>query len=847
MKKLILIDGNAIVHRAFHALPALTSNKGVVTNAVYGFTSILLRVIKELKPDYIAAAFDLAGPTFRHEQFEEYKIHRVKAPDELYKQIPIVKEVLTAFGVPVYEMEGFEADDLIGTLAARAKKEKDLQTIIATGDLDTLQLVDDKKVVVFTLRKGVTDTVMYDEDAVMSRYGLRPDQLSDYRGLKGDPSDNIPGVPGVGEKTAGQLIQEFGSLDGLYKNIERSKNPSFAKASEGKVSEKLKEKLLANKDNAFFSKQLSEIVCDLDVDFSLTKADWRKNYNLAKIETIFKDLAFFSLLKRLPEIGLAVQKGLDLSEIKEGEEIAQTIQKPEEKNIFFVAGDGMKLESEVVSNPKQIIIGHDLKSALKPLISRDIEIKCQLFDTKIAAYLLYPDLRDYDFHKIYYAEFKEDADDPDQKAIYLARLKKHFEQKLESARLIEVFVKIEMPLMEVLAEMELNGIKINTKALGRLLQSTSKELERLEAKIYKLAGMTFNINSPQQLSEVLFNKLVLRGKVRKTGGGKLSTAAGELEKLRDEHPIIDLILEQRELQKLKTTYIEPFPELIGADGRIHTTYNQTGAATGRLASQDPNLQNIPIKTKLGQEFRKAFIAQEGYQLVSFDYSQLELRIAAHIAKDEKMIKAFLNGEDIHTRTAVEIFGVPADKVTKEMRDRAKVLNFGIIYGMGPVSFARAAGVGRQEAQEFIAKYFGEFAGVARYMQEIKDRAHREGYVETIFGRRRPLLDIHSTMPQIQAAAERAAINHPIQGTNADLIKMAMRKIHDYIHSELAKDDCRMLLQVHDELVFEIKKSKIKKIAPDIKKIMENIHKLAVSLVVDVRAGDNWQDVESLEG
>lgn len=846
MKKLILIDGNALVHRAFHALPALTSNKGVVTNAVYGFTSILLRTIKDLKPDYIAAAFDLAGPTFRHEQFEDYKIHRVKAPDELYRQIPIVKEVVATFGIPVYEMKGYEADDLIGTLATRGKKEKDLQTIIATGDLDTLQLVDGKKVVVFTLRKGVTDTVIYDEDAVMTRYGLKPGQLNDYRGLKGDPSDNIPGVPGIGEKTASQLIQQFGSLEKMYEKLEKNKD---IKEEEIIISEKLKEKLLTNKESAFFSKQLSEIVCDLDIDFSLAKADWRKNYNLSKIETAFKDLGFFSLLKRLPEIGLSAQGGLDLDggqekapEFKEKINESQIIN---EENTFIVT-ESNKLTESVLDSSKQIIVGHDLKNSLKPFVSESIEIKSHLFDTKIAAYLLYPDLRDYDFHKIYYSEFHEEANNPEQKTAYLLRLKKHLEQKIESARLDDVFEKIEMPLIKVLAEMELNGIKINTKAIAKLLKSTNAELEKLEDKIYKLAEVSFNINSPQQLGEVLFNKLALKGKVRKTGGGKLSTAAPELEKLRDEHPIINLILEQRELQKLKTTYIEPFPQLVASDGRIHTTYNQAGAATGRLASQDPNLQNIPIKTKLGQEFRKVFIAEDGYKLVSFDYSQLELRIAAHIAKDQKMIEIFKKGEDIHTRTASEIFEVEPSKVTKEMRRQAKVLNFGIIYGMGAMGFSRASGVDRQRAREFIAKYFAEFSGVARYMEEIKDKAKRDGYVETIFGRRRQLLDIYSTMPQIQAAAERAAINHPIQGTNADLIKLAMSKIYDYIHSSLEKNVCRMLLQVHDELVFEIKEAKLKQVTPEIKKIMENIHKLAVPLVVDVKSGDNWQDTEKLK-
>ncbi len=848
MRKLVLIDGNALVHRAFHALPALTSSRGVVTNAVFGFTSILLKTIKDLKPDYIAAAFDLAGPTFRHEQFEDYKVHRVKAPEELYKQIPIVKEVLRAFGIPIYEKESYEADDLIGTLATKAKNEKDLQVIIATGDLDTLQLVEGQKVVVFTLRKGMTDTVVYDETAVVERYGLKPEQLNDYKGLKGDPSDNIPGVPGVGDKTASELIRRFGSLEEMYQRLEGQKSPPkadppLAEKGESEISEKLKEKLLVNKDQAFFSKQLSEIITDLDIDFSLEKADWRQNQNQSKIEFVFKDLGFFSLLKRLPEAGVTVQAGLDLPPANRP--AAKIEFTPGDGNIYAVKESG-EISKKVLEDDGQTIIGHGLKNILKPFIADGIEIKSRLFDTQIAAYLLYPDLRDYEFHKVYYSEFREEAGDPDQKPAYLNRLKLHLWEKMKSARLLKVFEDIEMPLIKILAEMELKGIKVNTETLAGLLKSANKELAKLETKIYKLAGADFNINSPRQLGEVLFRKLGLKGRVRKTGGGALSTAAPELEKLRDEHPIIDLVLQYRELQKLKTTYIEPFPGLVSpADGRVHTTYNQTGTATGRLASQDPNLQNIPARTELGQEFRKAFVAEAGYQLASFDYSQLELRIVAHVAHDQKMIEAFERGEDIHTRTAAEIFEVRPQDVTKEMRRQAKVLNFGIIYGMGPLGFSLASGVDRLRAREFITKYFAEFSGVARWMEEIKAKARRDGYVETIFGRRRQLLDIYSTMPQIAAAAERAAINHPIQGTAADLMKLAMIKVHDFIHKNHARKELKLLLQVHDELVIEVKDELIGEIAGSVREIMENIYKLKVPLVVDVKSGENWQEQKTV--
>lgn len=705
-KKIVLIDGNALVHRAFHALPPLTSPAGQVTNAVFGFSSILIKMIKDLKPDYIIATFDMAGPTFRHEQFDQYKAKRVKAPVELYDQIPLVKQVLKGFGIPMFEMEGYEADDLIGTLAKRVhnqKKNQDIQVVIATGDLDTLQLVDDDRVVVYTMRKGMADTVLYDEKAVMERYGLAPNQLADYRGLKGDPSDNIPGVPGIGEKTGSELIKDFGSLEALYENSQSSKFQA--------LSSKLRDKLVEHKDQAFFSKQLSQIVCDLDVDFDLAKARWRDHVDLKKLEALFVEFGFKSLGKRLQEIGFEVE-------------------------------------------------------------TRD--------------------------------------------------------EKLPMA--IE---QIETPLTPVLRDMEKWGIKIDTGMLVKLLKKTNEELADLEKQIYGQAGTTFNINSPSQLATVLYDKLELKGRIRKTAGGARSTAAPELEKLRDEHAIIDLILQYRELMKLKTTYIEPFPTLVVADGRIHTTYDQLGAATGRLSSSNPNLQNIPTRTPLGQEFRKAFIAEDGFDLVSLDYSQIELRMVAHIAQDKKMIEAFRKGEDIHTRVA---------ETLNISRRQAKVLNFGVLYGMGPLGVARAAGVSREQGREFIEKYFAEFSGVAAYVERTKQQAHEKGYVETLFGRRREIPEIKSTMPQLAATGERMAVNMPIQGTAADLIKMAMIKIYDEIRGN---DDARMLLQIHDELVFEIKRDLVPMIVPKLKTIMETVHAFDVPIVVDAKVGKNWQEMKPL--
>lgn len=881
MKKLVLIDGNALVHRAFHALPALTSPKGVITNAVFGFSSILLRMIKDLKPDYIAATFDLAGPTVRHSEFDGYKANRKRAPQELYDQIVLVKEVVTAFGIPIYEKPGYEADDLIGTLATRAKAEPDVQVIIATGDLDTLQLVEGTKVNVFTLKKGVNDTIIYDEAAVKERYELKPDQLVDYRGLKGDPSDNIPGVHGIGEKTAITLIQEYGTLENLYKELEDENSTHV-------ISAKLKDKLIEGKAMAFLSKQLSIIYTDLDIDFSLTKCDWHKAMKREQVEHLFKEFGFSSLIRRLDDLDKAAQAGFDLFvqpaiaakvsafeiiNIRSQSDISVLLDKAQKTGAYaltvalsdmtsdisdiYIATDSRsvyqisladfkgKLPVEIrdlLTNPKLKKYTHGAKHILKLLLSHDIKAHTD-FDTQIAAYLLNPDQRDYDLGKLYFAEFNQSLETGKAgEAIAILALTPKLQAGIGEFNLEKILYEIELPLIDVLIDMELQGIKIDIEILKKLLITTNKSLAELEKQIYELAGQDFNINSPAQLGTILFEKLDIKGRVKKTGGGAKSTAAPELEKLRAIHPIIPLVLNYRELQKLKTTYIEPFPLLVAADGRIHTTYSQTVAATGRLASQDPNLQNIPTRTELGQEFRKAFIAESGYQLLACDYSQLELRLAAHLANDEKMIGAFTRGEDIHTRTAAEIFGVSPEAVTKDMRRHAKTLNFGVLYGMGPVAFSQQAGVTMTEAKEFIRKYFVEFSGITRFIEETKIKAREMGYTETLFGRRRSTKDIFSTMPQVRAQAERMAVNHPIQGTEADLIKMAMIKVADYIKNNHASGEIRMLLQVHDELVFEIKSELVDNVALKLKDIMESVHSFNVPIIVDIKKGPNWAEM-----
>lgn len=761
-KTLVLIDGHALVHRAYHALPPLSTGSGELVNAVFGFSSILLKVLKDLVPDYIAATFDLAGPTFRHKEFEAYKATRVKAPDELYAQIGRVKDVLAAFNIPVFEAPGFEADDVIGTIvkqvqspavakALAGKQKSKLKTIIVTGDLDTLQLVE-KNVNVYTLKKGVKDTVMYDETAVAERFeGLSPEQMTDYKGLKGDPSDNIPGVPGVGEKTAIELLKKYGSLENLYKELEKLK----VKKGKSKVgSQKLIEKLLEFKEQAFFSKYLGTIKQDAPIKFKLAAALTR-DFDKEKVVKIFKDLGFYSLVNRLPEFDKNGQ-------IK--------------KIIPTKAGESEKGPANT------------LPLALEPSASEKIE---------------------------------------------QARLQGVLSDKI---------YQLEKDLAPIISRMQQTGIKLDIAYLKKLSGQVNQELSELEKNIIKLAGQNFNVNSPQQLSQILFEKLGLQIKgLKKTPGKVISTAAAELEKLKGQHAIIELILRQRELAKLKNTYIDALPLLVGADGRLHTSYDSLGTTTGRLSSKNPNLQNIPIRTDLGNEIRKAFVAEKGCKLLSADYSQIELRVVAHLAQDKEMIRIFKEGKDIHNATAAEILGVKENEVTKEARRMAKVLNFGVIYGMSLHGFAEAAGVELARAKEFIKKYFVEFSGVARFIEQTKKDAARDGFVQTLFGRKRFIPEINSSAWNLKQAAERMAINMPVQGTAADLLKMAMVEVNLKLKNERVK----MLLQVHDELVFEVGEKEMPRIAKIIKEAMENIYQLVVPLKVDVEIGENWGELEHL--
>src|SRR3989344_5556931 len=836
-EKLFLIDGNALVHRAYHALPPL-SQKGEPTNAVYGFTSVLLKVIRELKPDYIVATFDLPEPTFRHKAFDEYKIHRPKTPDDLISQFPKVKEVLSAFSIPILEKAGFEADDIIGTVCRQAKdRAPDVKCVIITGDLDTLQLINENTEVC-TLKKGMSETVIYNDKAVRDRFsGLAPEQMSDYKGLVGDQSDNIPGVPGVGEKTAIQLLTEYKTLENIYENISL-------------IQEKWRKKLEENKDQAFFSKMLATIKTDVPVELDLEKARFGE-YDYGTVESVFKKFGFFTLLSRLKEsdgissaqpIGAqaASSKPIDAGEMKLGksDEVAIEVadgnpqtqraeQSPYDGKIAF-SGDGKEIyisdisqSKTILENEKQKKIGHDLKSVIKNLRQKDVVLKGVYFDVMIASWLLSPDGKDYALLKIVAEHLRQRVSAEELMArapAYIFQLKIKLEQELQKEGLWKIFYEVEMPLLPALAEMEIAGVKVDKIRLKQLSLRLADEEIKLQKHIHQLAGEEFNVDSPLQLSKILFEKIGIKKPLRakKTKTGAYSTRADELEKLRESHPIIPEILRYRELAKIKNTYVDALLELINQKtGRIHTTYHQIGTATGRLSSSDPNLQNIPQKGELASAVRSVFVADSGYSLIAFDFSQIELRIIASLSGDEKMIEIFRSGKDIHRATAAVINHVSLEEVTPEMRNAAKALNFGIMYGMGQRAIAAAAGIDVKTAKQFIDEYFRDFNKVAEFMENTKHFAEKNGFVQTLLGRKRWLADINSPNAFLQQMAERAARNMPVQGLQADIIKLGMIKISKEVIAP-SGGDVRMLMQIHDELIFEVKDDRIESCVPAIK-------------------------------
>lgn len=880
-EKLVVIDSNAIIHRAFHALPPLTTKDGTLTNVVYGFALTLLSVLEKIKPDYIAATFDLKGPTFRHRKFKDYKATRKKAPDELYQQIPLVKDLVRAFNIPIFELKGFEADDLIGTIVKNPDINGNLEKVIVTGDMDALQLVD-KNVKVFTLRRGITDTVIYDQKKVKERYQLRPDQLIDYKALRGDPSDNIPGIKGVGEKTATDLLIKYKDLEGVYKNVEDISSPAIKK----KISE--------GKDDAFMSHDLARIRTDVPVKFKLE--DCRAiDYDKQIVVNFLREMEFFSLVKRVSgkteeeKASLAKTIGDRKIEIisrkKEVGGIVDGIKRkrkvalyfPEEvaedssgfgislgKTDYFVPFDFLSLFDDVFQNDKIVKIGYDFKNIFKQFFHqfggwKEVDLTDNFFDIQIASYLLKsgtrPELEKLIFEELG-AELKNKVvkkgqmnllvdnsemkqKETAEKAFWTGQLYSRYEKEIESLK--KVFDDLETPLIKILAKMEVAGVKVDKEILNNFSELITGRLNELEKKIFKLTGNEFNINSPSQLAEVLYGKLKISTVGIKRGKTGFSTNAEQLKKLFEVHPVIPLIEEYRGLFKLKTTYADALPGLIKEDGRIHTSFNQTVVATGRLSSSKPNLQNIPKKGDLGKTIREAFVAEKGKVLVSADYSQIDLRVAAHLSGDEKMVKIFEEGKDIHRATASWVNEIEEDKVTSQQRSEAKSLNFGVLYGMGIYGFMRDSGVSQKRAGFFIEQYMEKFSGLKKYLDETKEFAAKKGYVETEMGRRRYIANINSKNFQVRQASERMAINLPVQGLAADIMKLSMIEAEKLV-SEKYLNKVKAILQIHDELIFEVDSKNADKFMIDIKKNMESVYELKVPLIVDVGKGENWREL-----
>ncbi len=807
MKTLVLLDTHALIHRAYHALPKFVSkNTGEPTGALYGLSTMLLKVIRELKPDYIVAAFDRAEPTFRHDAYDGYKAQRPEAEEDLIKQLIRAHDIVSALGIPILDAVGFEADDVLGTIVEQVKKIKDLKIIIVSGDMDVLQLVEGERVVVFTLRKGIEDTIIYNEKKVEERYGFGPKHIVDFKGLKGDPSDNIVGVKGIGEKTATDIIKQFGTIENLYKKLESS-------GAEGKLKDKTIQLLKSHKKDAFFSKTLATIRRDAPVKFALPE----KQFELSKekLTKIFGELGFTSLIARIENIS------------KKKEKITKT-----PANAVFLMPDDASLKAvskkewlEISKN--KILISPDVKAVIKFLKKRGFPEPKSFFDLSVATWVVEST-----------AKIFEQPDIADLPEIY-AKL-----QKLTKERGVEkVLYEIEFPIIPILAEMEQRGISIDRKFLEKFKKETKTKLSELQDKIFKSAGREFNINSPAQMGDILESLNLFEGKIKKTKTGKISTKESELIKLRGKSPLIDLILEFRELNKLLSTYINPILELSLKDEKIHTTLRQTGTVTGRFSSEEPNLQNIPIRSDFGARVRGAFIASPGFTFAAFDYSQIELRILASAAKDAKMIEAFKKGVDIHKFTAANINNLPMDQVTDKMRSRAKTINFGIVYGMGVRQLAQSTGMNLAEAQKFYREYFNDFPEIKKYIEHLKNETKKTGYAETMLGRKR-FFDLESIRGNgfLEAQMERMAVNAVIQGTDADIVKLAMTAVH----KELDPRKIRPILQIHDELLYEVADDMIKKAVPRIRRIMEGVYKLAVPLSVDVKIGKSWGSLSKYE-
>ena len=828
-KTLVLLDSHAIIHRAYHALPDFASSEGVPTGALYGLSTMLMGILEKFKPNYIVACYDLPQPTYRHEAYKDYKGGRKKTDDALVEQLKSSRKIFEAFNIPMVDKVGFEADDMLGTIVHEVLDRKEMDNInivIASGDMDTLQLVTGDRVRVFTLKKGIKDTVIYNEDAVRERYQFGPLQLTDYKGLRGDPSDNIIGIAGIGEKTATTLITSFGSIEGIYEALE--KDPNLLK--QAGISDRMIELLDKGKEEALFSKMLATIRRDAPIDFKLPEEEWKSTVSVSKIEELFRDYEFRSLIPRVRQVLTGSVNGeakKDLDAVMQ----RSTNGGEQKKDLTNNASEEQEGLENVQTTEQQT--AEQLFTAIDPLLEKKLKIAVSVLNSTITD----PTLDDvFAITKTYDAN------------VALEKL----ESAIKAKNMDKILYEIEWPLIPILEQMKEVGIKIDVNFLKNLGREYHKKLRELETKIWKESGQEFNINSPKQMGEILFDKLGLGGKnIKKTAGGAKSTKESELEKMKGTHPIIDFILEYRELAKLLGTYIDVLPTLVDEKNRIHPDFIQMGASTGRMATQNPGVQNIPIKTELGRAVREAFISEDGYTLVSFDYSQIELRVAAILSGDEKLIDIFKNGIDVHTGVAAQVFGVAEKDVTKEMRRQAKVINFGILYGMGVNALKANLGSTQAEARAFYDNYFKTFKGVAEYLNKVKFETAQNGYTETLFGRRRYFEGINSKLPFIRAAAERMAINAPIQGTaTADMVKISMNMIHAKLKALGMLNDVRLLLQVHDELVFEIRTPEVKKMAIMIKQTMESVltpeQSKGVPIVTSANAGKNWNKLEALE-
>lgn len=884
MKKLIVIDGNSLANRAFYAIPILSNSKGVITNAVYGFTNMLMRLVKQEQPDYLAVAFDVSRKVFRHEQYADYKAQRKGMPEELRGQMDLIKDVLRAMNIAIYEAEGYEGDDVIGTMVRWAERE-DIASIIVTGDKDSLQLISDKTSVYLT-KKGISELGRYDYAAFHEEYNLVPDQVRDLKGLMGDSSDNIPGVPSVGEKTALKLLHQYGTVEELYLHLD-----DFA-------GKKLGEKLRDNKEQAFMSKELATIYCEVPLEFR--KEDLAvQPVQREQLIALYKDLELRSLLKDflaqypeepveqlweapkeedgsendevvLPKKGMLLTTPEQLQEkllLHDPTHIVLIFERTvgnivtgkvesigllvEEQPYMIACGarfaDCARLLKPWLESSKVMVLTDDAKKLYASLLPLGIRLRALVFDSTLAAYLLNPESKDLSVAglALQYFDVTLPAEPAEErmygllKGIYV--LSDHMLERLKEEQLLNLYVQIELPLAELLSSMEYEGVRIDTAYLEELGRELSERIDRLAEKLYDAAGEQFNLNSSKQLGVVLFEKMGLPV-VKRTKTG-YSTDAEVLDTLAEEYEFVKDILAYRQLTKLKSTYVDGILKLVdGQTGKVHTTFNQTITATGRLSSTEPNLQNIPIKTEEGKRIRKAFKpAQIDNVLVAADYSQIELRILAHMSKDSVLTESFRNNEDIHRRTASEVFGVAMEDVTKEMRRNAKAVNFGIIYGQTEFGLSKELGISRKEAKDYIESYFARYSGVKQWIDTTIQEARSSGISTTMMGRRRYIKDINSKNFNLRSFAERTAVNTPIQGTAADIIKIAMLQVQEQLKKR--NFEAKMLLQVHDELIFEVPPQEIAGLIVILRECMEHAVNLEVPLKIDVNVGFNWYDME----